>query len=357
MSQKNSDLISSSSRQKSHASPPSIRTSITTHPNGITHAEGSRVLELRLMHHYTTSTCKQLPDGHSRKGNYVWSIDIPKLAFQSDLVLSALLSISALHHWALTPNDQLLSYAAGYYFDRAVRDHRKALGDVDQVSAEVVLATAILITHQTWLAAHNNTSNTPYELPLQTYYMARGIQVLFEQMWPWLGGSGYLWYVDRTPISDTEEVVCVDPFLISSQYDLAKLSVTFNEEGVSPKDKIVYEKTVGEISSMCLSICNRTSQVPLQRMVATMPLRLPERFLELVELKDPRALALLARNLALLKVIDSVWWLHGTGPSQNVAEISVTGIGNMIPEEWFWVMEWPLKVLSGDLRPLSSGTT
>lgn len=53
--------------------------------------------------------------------------------------------------------------------------------------------------------------------------------------------------------------------------------------------------------------------MPLQREVAIMPLRLPGRFLGLIELKDARALALLTRNLSLLKVIDSVWWLHGIG--------------------------------------------
>ena len=87
-----------------------------------------------------------------------------------------------------------------------------------------------------------------------------------------------------------------------------------------------------------------------------MPLRLPHRFLKLVELKDPRALLLLARNLALLKVIEPVWWLHGTGRSQKVAEISVTGIAKMLPSEWSWAMDWPLKVLSGKLRPSDAET-
>ena len=304
------------------------------------------------MHHYTTSTCRELPDGRSRKANYVWSIDIPKLAFQSDLVLSALLGIAALHHWALTPDDPQLSLAAGYYFDRAIKLHRKALSDVDRESAESVLATAILITHHTWLAAHSNTCNAPYELHLQTYYMARGIQALFEQMCPWLSGSGYLWYIDRTPAIDTEEVACVDPFLLGCQADLAKLAETFNEKEVTPTDKRVYEKTVTELTSMCTAICNGESQVQLQRGVATMPLRLPEQFLELVERRDPRALLLLARNLSLLKVIEPVWWLHGTGSSQKVAEISVSGIAEMLPSVWAWAMEWPFKVLSGELRPV-----
>jgi hypothetical protein len=49
-----------------------------------------------------------------------------------------------------------------------------ALNEVDQTSAEAVLATAILTTHRTWLAAHRDKE--PYELYLQTYYMAQGIQ-------------------------------------------------------------------------------------------------------------------------------------------------------------------------------------
>ncbi|PMD44538.1 hypothetical protein L207DRAFT_579476 [Hyaloscypha variabilis F] len=346
---RNNESVSISSRQQSHGSLPSIGKAVSVQPAGFSCSEGQRLLELRLMHHYTTSTCKEMPDGHSRKAKYIWSIDMPQLAFQNDLVLNALLGVSALHHWALKPDDPRLSYAAGYYIDRAVRSHRKALTAVDQASVESVLATAILITHYTWLSAHSN--NAPYELHLQTYHMARSIQVLFEQMYPWVSDSGYLWYVERTPAIDIDEVACFDPFLLSSQEDLAKLAETFDEEDVTPTDKKVYEKAVVELTSMCVAICNGGSQVPLQRGVATLPLRLPDRFLELVELKDPRALVLLARNHSLLKVIEPVWWLHGTGGSQKVAEISITGLAKMLPLEWAWAMEWPFKVLAGDLRP------
>jgi hypothetical protein len=123
----------------------------------------------------------QLPDSQLPNGKYVWSKDIPQLAFQSDLVLSALLSMSALHHWALTPNDSRLSFAAKHYFDRAVRQHRIALSNADLQSAEALLATAILITHFSWLASHSVTSNEPYEIPLQAYYMAKGLRLLFAK--------------------------------------------------------------------------------------------------------------------------------------------------------------------------------
>ena len=79
-----------------------------------------------------------------------------------------------------------------------------------------------------------------------------------------------------------------------------------------------------------------------------MPIRLPQLFLELVAQKDARALALLARNLALLKVVENIWWLHGTGKSQQVAEHAITGIQNLIQPGWVWAMEWPLQIILGD---------
>jgi len=76
-----------------------------------------------------------------------------------------------------------------------------------------------------------------------------------------------------------------------------------------------------------------------------MPIRVPQLFLELIALEDPRALALLARNLSLLKVVDNIWWLHGAGKSQQVAEHALAGIKSLMPREWAWSMEWPLRVV------------
>jgi hypothetical protein len=334
------------------ASQESIQPSPTIYPTGRTGQ--SRVLELRLMHHYTNSTCTQLPDGELAQGRYVWSLDIPRLAFQSELVLNALLGISALHHSALTPDDPIFSHAAGFYFDKAVRYHRRALATVDKSSSEAVLATAIIICHHTWISGHSAPFGEPYEIPLQAYYMARGIQALFEQMWSWLSGSAYLWYVEKEPISESIHDFPLDPWMESYQNDLSRLSKTFEDDSVFAKDKTIYEKTVEELSSMCYAIGIMRygfQQQNIQKRVATMPIRLPGRFLELVVVKDPRALCLMVRTIALLKVLDPVWWLHGMEPSQTVAERSVSGIGGMLPKEWLWAMEWPTNVILGLVRP------
>jgi hypothetical protein len=302
------------------------------------------------MHHYTKVTCEQLPNIEpALSKNSIWSIDIPRLAFESDLVLSALMGLSALHLSALNPNDRQLHFASSYYFGKAVRDNRTALTRVDERSAEPLLAAAILMTHYSWLAAHLVSPNESYELPLKTYYMARGIQRLFVQLAPNLGDSGLLWYAKKLPETEIEDARERKDFFNRCQDDLETISGTFLRSNVDINDKSVYEATVTELSSMYSAISQGGPPNVIQRRVATMPLILPSRFLELVEVKDPIALALLARNLAMLKLIDEAWWLHGVGQNE-VAKQSVLGIQSLMPSEWQWAMEWPVNVVNESIR-------
>ena len=268
-----------------------------------------RLLELRLLHHYMTLTSSQMPDG----GNETWTVDLPKLGFQSDQVLDAILGLSAQHLWALVPYERELAHASRYYLDRAIRQHRSALAQADQRSAEGLLAAAILITHQVWTATHSeDVDNGSYLLPLQTYYMARGILALSDQLFPWLKGSGYLWYVEQNleaPGHEYDQHLCWN----DGERDLQTMTVFLEQARLKRSDIGVYFVALGELRSMYKSIKAGRSQPVLQRMVATMPIRLPARFLELVEEHEPFALTILARNLALLNVIDNVWWLHGAG--------------------------------------------
>ena len=301
------------------------------------------------MHHFSTFTCTELPDGHDLRARELWAVDIPRRGFQSELVLSAIFAISAQHLWALTPDEPSLAVASRSYFDKAIRSHRKELAQPDKQTAESLLATAILLTHHTWVASHSVAYDEPYVLPLQTYYMARGIQSLFDQMFPWLKGSGYLWYAEQQPLIDETEIIYRNEFLQSGIEDLDELSKAF-EEGRHRNDLAVYQQTAKELASMYYSISTGAPQSWIQRRVATMPLRLPSKLLELLGMHDPIALALLARNIVLLKVIDPVWWLHGAG-KHEVAERAVRGIEELLPIKSRWMMNWPWKVLRGVIHP------
>jgi hypothetical protein len=79
--------------------------------------------------------------------------------------------------------------------------------------------------------------------------------------------------------------------------------------------------------------------------------RVPERFVELLEKEDPIAMALMARGQAVLRFIDDsgAWWIHGAG-EWKVSETAVWGIKGLMPPEWLWTMDWPLKVVSKEIN-------
>ena len=72
-----------------------------------------------------------------------------------------------------------------------------------------------------------------------------------------------------------------------------------------------------------------------------MPSRCPERFVALVEERQPRALAILAHLFAAIKAIKTdLWWMEG------IAERQVRLINDMLPPGWKGVMQWPLRLVS-----------
>src|SRR5690606_33912181 len=66
--------------------------------------------------------------------------------------------------------------------------------------------------------------------------------------------------------------------------------------------------------------------------------------IELVELKRPRALAIIACFFALLKRLDNVWWLH------DVAKREVMGLVGLFESgsEWWRHLEWPVRIALRD---------
>ena len=316
-------------------------------PEGCSKNHASKTLELRLLHHYTIFTAYQLPSGSLEQLHQVWAVDVPCFGFSSPLVLHALLAISAQHLWALDPSNRSLAHASRQYFHSAIKHHKKALQLAEQScsseEAESILAAAMLITHHTWTAAHAEPIRTdePYKLPLQTYYLARGGQALFNETFPWLKDSALLWFCQQDSMNPTSFTTS-NPFVASGKADLDRLLQAADE--LVGKDQQTYATVAQRLMSLYASIGARPTPSWVFTCVATLPIRAPRRFLELLEMHNPVALALLARNMALLKMIEHKWWLHGAGEHQ-VAERAINGIATLMPPEWAWTMEWPLSFL------------
>ena len=334
---------------------PSVERSLSCQPLGLSDAQ-ERVLELRLFYEYTRSTCitrsprAMIPLLCSP----VWECDVPQIAFSSDIVLNALLALTALHLHNINPDDQILGRASLTYLDRAVTKHQAALSRVDYGSAEPLLVAAVLIAHHTWLTAHSKDPGERYAIDLRTYHMWNGIKALVQQSQPWL--NKYEWPTPDYKSYQDENMV-KKGFMDSAMQDVRLLSAEFNRQGVPLERQVLYNAAVKELIVLYLMIAVDSDIPSIEQAIVTYLHRVPEKFVSLLEIEDPIAMSLLARDLSMLSLFDDspAWWLHGSG-EHKVAIKSVLGIRGLLPPDLVWLMNWPVKVISKEIDLYSNGT-
>lgn len=65
-----------------------------------------RSMEMRLMHHYTTIVCHEMPNCSANQlGRTMWHDNMPQIGFDHSIVLDALLALWALHLQSFKPSD------------------------------------------------------------------------------------------------------------------------------------------------------------------------------------------------------------------------------------------------------------
>lgn len=256
------------------------------------------------------------------------------MAFGCDYLLNAFLGLSAQHMWALNCKEQSLAIMSRSYLAKAIASHRRKLQQASNANAEYLQATSILITHHTWVASHSVSTDEPYILPLQTYHLARSLQSVTTNMFPWLSRSKLLWYTELQSIT-AGDGPC--PQVINPE--LHELFQALAATG-SPENRLVYGTALRELACLYNAIARHTVPDVVQYTAATMVLRLSPHFLTLLEEHDPPALALFSLNIVFLKSMDDAWWLHGKNVLL-VVEHAIQGITGLMPESWLWPLSGP----------------
>lgn len=331
-----------------------LATSLTVpyRPFAISSSSNSRALELRLMHHYTQSTCshRSTMDSLPSIQYCVWEVDIPQMAFSSDVILDALLSISALRLLSLTPKDPEMAYASRFYFLRALNKHRKGLMRSTATSMETLLVTAILIIHHSWLASHT-IADADNQLGLDTFRLCEGTRVMAQNA-PEIVQRKFGPTLGLHQTQQTTGKVVHKNFLDSALKDLSDHQAKMDVLVISSEDRSAYKEATQELHRRYVLLALGTIEMAiLETEIVTICHHLPTRFLQLVEQHDPMAQSLLARNIALLSLFpDSpAWWIHGTIVSK-ISIQAVRSIGGSVGPEWQWAMEWPLRVIRQEVK-------
>ncbi|KAI1212157.1 C6 finger domain-containing protein [Annulohypoxylon truncatum] len=299
-----------------------------------------RMLEAKLMHQYVTETGMTIAaDEHS--SDY-YSQLIPKLSFHSDALLYSMYCLAALNIARVYGDNELEDGAenvANRYFSMAVREHNKEIFQVNKNTTDIVCLTSCLMRAATLIQLHNR-NREPYTPPWQWLALTRTSTATFVEAYQLIGPD---------PNSVAFQLIRANSHLhdkgnLPQRGDIQRLQHLMDRskklsvgEDWDSEIQDGYERTLTYICNAMKLMEAEGSSGNLLRMLLMFPMLADERYVKLVKEASPRALVILAHFFALLARYNDVWWVG------NVAADEVHGIANTLPEEWQYLLLWPLE--------------
>lgn len=301
-----------------------------------------QLLELRLMHHYTSMTSKSLSALTSTATEEAWQISVPGLAFDCPCLMDAIMAVSALHLRTINPHDYSLVRASHSYMASCLSRYSSSLGaGVDASNAEALFVTSALIAFQASASRcfqdeslDRADGDDNYVLPLQWFHSFQGVKAVVMASWQWLRTSEKV-----RPIIAAQPPLSLDltsnkpkffGFLLEGLEDELESMDTFTRL----ETKQAYEHAV---AYLCWSHVK-----PERRRLLGFPATVSRRFVELIEARVPRALVIVSCFFAMTKSVDDVWWLRG------VAKREVAGMLTLLPPEARPLMDWAVRVANAE---------
>ncbi|KAG6087325.1 hypothetical protein E4U30_000655 [Claviceps sp. LM220 group G6] len=318
-----------------------------------------RLLELRLLHQYTTSTCKTLLT-NSPATDDIWQRAVPEMAFQDKPYLAdAMLCVAALHLRSQHPSDKSLVQASHAYSASTLAAYVTTLAKgITPDNAEALFLTATLIAFQATASrifvkdyaddaddvqtGRVEEGTKRYTLPMAWFHAFQGVKTVVSTSWQWIRNS-----------SIVQAVVDSQP---SFQLDLNPLNpnsffghLLENLEDELAKEPIDKVTATHQGYFHAVSVLNWAHKNPDAPAVLAFPASVSRRFVEVLEEKRPRALAILACFFALFQRMDPVWWLQGVSRREVMGLVSLFEIGS----PWWRHLEWPVRIAlwEGDAIP------
>ncbi|KXX77449.1 Sterol uptake control protein 2 [Madurella mycetomatis] len=373
-----------------YRAPPAPSVSQTTPP-------GQRLLELRLMHQYTAMTCKTFTFT-APVTEEIWKITVPSLAFSgSQHLADAILAVAALHLRSMMPNDKELVRASHAYMAASLAEYSAALTKgIDHTNAESLFLTSTLIAFQSTatrvfmkdeLAVASGDIDADadkrrqhgsgcYAIPFSWFHSFQGVKAITAASWQYLRVSPVV-----TQVINSQAVLQLD-FTISPDTFFGHLLEGLDEElaamegdptgsartpqggipspatptssSFSPAADPSQQSSAPELVARtrqayqhAVAVLNWAHKIPHKGAPLAFPATVSRRYIELLEERRPRAMAILACFFALLKSMDGVWWLQGMARREVLGVVSLFNSDFFGPDAyrtWWPHLEWAMRI-------------
>lgn len=281
-----------------------------------------RLLDLRLFHHYHKMA------NQATQSQNIWSTWIAEESVGNPILMDAVLGFSAFHLRHLNDADPAVCKASHMYMARAIRSHNENLQEgINEENADSVLAVASLILfHASVNQPYLNGPEEGYRLPLHWFRPYQGAAAFCITIWPLIKDRhiGKLLRSRLTSWPPTTPFVSTST--ATSEFDFLLDDLDIN--AIDSETIEIYRLAVANLSYIFSS--------PQYDTLLRFPAIVSARFIELLEAKDPRTLAIAGYFFMLLKIARPLWWVDGA-PEREFRAIMA-----FLPRDWWHVMAWAI---------------
>ena len=321
---------------------------VNTRPSTISPStEGMKSrLEMRLLHHYTTLTCKALLSPDADPGSReIFMSYIPQMSFDNEPLLKVLLSIGAAHMAYLTPNDEHLQQISLRYFSDAISEYRSKISEPGAFDAnpEVLLGTTVLICFRGCISAHQHSNSVEsfYQDLLLWLNVSQGLTTVQKTIQPRMEGTHLRALLDANHKSRILVAALMQHLQSQGCRQFQNLLPSAeSEDGADPETVAAYTLTLQLLEWVHNAIVSGESQNEIVGRLNVVPFCLPPRFVQLLKGRQPRAVAIIAQYVALSSFVTDRWFLP-----QN-AQAKVQMLTTLVSPEWLPLFERPLYISS-----------
>ncbi|KAG9231280.1 hypothetical protein BJ875DRAFT_469943 [Amylocarpus encephaloides] len=297
--------------------------------------------DMELLYFYTSSTSLTL--SNSPEHCHVWQYVVPNFAFSHTFLLQELLALAALHKSAVSPEirDNLRAIAARHHAT-ALSMFRAGLGNIDTSNCHAYFAFGSIVTIYELASAEHpdiffwNGGDISCPSSLECFQLLRGTGYLIMDSYSELS-NGPLGPIFILPHAAAEKAAA-DPSEDSRFSDLKKLWIEIDSslsavEVESLQEalqciQIIYTVLTASDNN-CDATCATISWVA----------RVSDVYLEMVRVKQPVALIVLAHFCLLLNQLEDFWWIRG------ISRGMLQSISRVLGKEWEGWISWPLQDL------------
>ncbi|KAJ0298201.1 hypothetical protein COL5a_007765 [Colletotrichum fioriniae] len=296
-------------------------------------------LKARFFRHYLAMTA-----AYPSTDQQSWSSWITDLAVTDSTLMDAVLGFAAFHlrrsaalddisgsSSCINPYAVAVSEASHAYMARAIEAHSRQIvrEGINAQNAPVVMATCTIIMFHTSANQSFLDSSGPeagFRVPHHWFTPFRNVNALLKVALPGIRNSriGHLYKPERQTSSQRNET---SGPARSGMFD-------FLLEGLDGDDT---EPETLEAYRIAVDSLDKIQGSALQRDLLRFPAHVPPRLVELLEMQDPRALAIVGYFFMLLRRATHLWW------AQGAAEKEFDGVMSVLPGEWRPKMAWAIE--------------